>query len=139
MKNSADNLHSWSLYISSICVIVVGLLNWEQGYVIEDLLIHVVIAFGLVYGLVEINIFLFEKSGILASFDGSIVEKPKSSFSITIEDKIELEKLYPHLKEFSDTKTDFQEVSGQIDPNLSLGLPNDQHRSDIRKKMGLPS
>ena len=117
-----------------VAVFAVGLLNWKHGYTLEDSLINCVIAFGVMYVLTEANLYLLEKFGVWVSLDESL---PNTSFNVLISDDLDEDALTKSMEENPIKNNVSGGFSGQVEPSLSLGLPDDQIRAEMKNKMGL--
>ena len=134
MNYSSYSKKSWSLYISIFAVMAVCISNWKQGYFIEDLLINGVITFGVMYALTEFILYLFEKYDIWISLDESI-DTPEDEVKNTLDVSIDDSYIVP--EENTSIKNPSYGFTGQVEPSLYSGLPDDQMKSEIKEKMGL--
>jgi hypothetical protein len=110
-------------------------LNWKQGYFIEDVIINGVFTFGLMYALTEGILYLFEKYDIWISLGDNAIEKPDDYIENTVDVSIDDGYIVPEEK--ISTQNPNYGYTGQVEPTLSMGLPDDQIRLEMKEKMGL--
>lgn len=134
MNSPSSRKYSWQNYFSSAAVIVVGLLNFRNGYQFEDILMHVVITYGLMYILTELGFFIFEKFDIwsLLENDSVIEENDTQDFELKL-----VHNDYFQRSEGQEKENSKPDYTGQVEPSLSLGLPDDEIRMEIKQRMGL--
>ena len=133
MKSSYRD-KAWSIHFSGATSTLVGFLGWKNGYLLEDLLIHIIVVFGLMFILIELSLFFFDRFEIWSLFSNlNQVEKPK---------EFKLKLVQNQDNQFRETDEINQEVkkiefTGQVEPSLSMGLPDDQARKELKERMGL--
>lgn len=125
------NLGKWSLYFAIFVAIVVGILRFQHGYEVEDLLIQSTIIFCLIFALLEFIAIIFKTVGLDDIISDNITN-PKA-------EPIEEEPVKAsHLRLVKNNLTEQEtQLSGQVEPSLAEGLPNNQQRNEIKQKMGL--
>lgn len=120
-------LQVWSRCISVGTAVIVVLLSWFNGVRLPDLMVRSVVSFGVIYLLM---------AGTLSLFDRMAPQKPQEKqpssaagcggfidFSVGEED---LQK-----PQVPDVK-----FPGQVDQDLSSGLPDSERQAEIVRRMG---
>ena len=122
----------WARRITLATTLIVVVLSWLNAVKIPDLMIRAGISFGVMY---------FLMAGILSLFEKTASQKPKNSLkSSTPESTTEAGR--GGVIDFSvgdeEPRPQTQPASfpGQVDPNLSKGLPGSQQQAEIVRRMG---
>ncbi len=122
----------WARRITLATTLIVVVLSWLNAATISDLFIRGGISFGVMY---------FLMAGILSLFENTAPQKPKNSLKSGPVD------LTPEIgrggvidfsvgDEVPTPQTQKANFPGQVDPNLSKGLPGSQQQADIVRRMG---
>lgn len=126
----------WARRITLATTLIVVCLSWLNDVAISDLIIRGGISFGIMYCLM---------AGILSLFENTASEKNKYSLKSSAEDgttdvgrggvidfSVGDEGSQPEIKpEFKPSN-----FAGQVDPNLSKGLPGSLQQAEIGRRMG---
>jgi len=122
----------WAKRISLATTLIVVTLSWIKGVRLSSLLVRGGISFGVMYLLLAGILILFEKTAAQepqnkrqSSVDagrGGVID-----FSVG-EDEAGTDTLNPQIQPSN--------FPGQVDPNLSKGLPDSQQQAEVVRRMG---
>lgn len=122
----------WAKRISLATTLIVVTLSWIKGVRLSSLLVRGGISFGVMYLLLAGILILFEKTAAQepqnkrqSSVDagrGGVID-----FSVG-EDEAGTDTLNPQIQPSN--------FPGQVDPNLSRGLPDSQQQAEVVRRMG---
>ncbi len=119
----------WAMRLSAITMIIVVLLSWLNELRILDLVIRAGVSFGVMYLLMVGSLRLFEKTSLQTDqnlpFDSETGPGGVIDFSVG-DDDVEPQKLQVPDSRFP----------GQVDQNLSSGLPDSERQAEIVRRMG---
>ncbi|KLU65035.1 hypothetical protein DEAC_c30020 [Desulfosporosinus acididurans] len=121
---SNPNFTVWLMRISIVVALIVALLSWINGVEIFNVIVRAGVSFGIMFLLLI---------GTLRAFEKTALPQPGP-------DKNEAGR--GGLVDFSvgeDDLTSFMQssdVPGQVDKDLSLGLPDSKKQADIIRRMG---
>lgn len=117
----------WAMRITLATTLIVVVLSWMNAVRIPEIIIRSGISFGIMYLLMAGILTLFEKS---ASQEPQ--NKQQSSLDAgrggVIDFSVGEDVLEPQIKPSS--------FPGQVDPNLSAGLPGSKEQAEIVRRMG---
>jgi len=122
----------WSTRITMATTLIVVVLSWFNAETILDIIIRGGISFGVMY---------FLMAGIRSLFENTAPQKPKSSVKSSMPDSTTAA-ARGGVIDFSvgdeEPRPLAQKASfpGQVDPNLSKGLPGSQQQAEIGRRMG---
>lgn len=113
-----DTLHAWAWRLALVMSIVVALLSFVSGVSFLQVVLRAMLGFGLIYGLSELSIYLFEKTAL------SPVPNPEvgAFLDIAVGQAAELP-IQAHLP-------------GQVNKELAQGLPDEEKQAEIVRRMG---
>lgn len=120
-------LQVWSMRISVGTAVIVVLLSWLNGVGISDLMIRAGVSFGVMYLL---------SAGALSLFDRMAPQKPQEKQSSSTAGRGDLIDFSVGEEELQKPQMPDANFPGQVDQDLSSGLPDSQHQAEIVRRMG---
>ena len=122
----------WSTRITLSTTLIVVVLSWLNAMTILDIILRGMVSFGVMY---------FLMAGIHSLFKNTATQKPKNILKSSTKES-SLEAGRGGVIDFSvgdeEIKPQAQKAGfpGQVDPNLSKGLPGSQQQAEIVRRMG---
>lgn len=117
----------WVMRISLVTTLIVVVLSWVNGVRIPNLIIRGGISFGVMYLLMAGFLSLFEKTASQDS-QNEIQTSSEAGRGGVIDFSVGDDELKPQIEDSS--------FPGQVDPNLSKGLPGSEKQAEIVRRMG---
>lgn len=120
-------LQVWAMRLSLVTTLVVVLLSWINGVMIVDLMVRAGVSFGVMYLLTV---------GILSLFERTASQEPQSEQSSSDSGRGGIIDFSVGDDELQGSHSQDSKLPGQVDQDLSAGLPNSEQQAEIVRRMG---
>ncbi|MDR3600692.1 MAG: hypothetical protein P4L49_09475 [Desulfosporosinus sp.] len=117
----------WALRLALVTTVIVVLLSWINGVKIFDLIVRAGVSFGVMY---------FLMAGILSLFEKTAPPKPQNEQPGPDPKRGGLIDVSVGDDELQTPQAQDLRVAGQVDPDLSIGLPDSERQAEIVRRMG---
>ncbi|HEX3015454.1 MAG TPA: hypothetical protein VHQ46_03635 [Desulfobacteria bacterium] len=135
--NQRIQAHNWPLYLAGFSALLVGLLNLNIGYGLEDIIIHMFLAFMAMYLLTHGSLYLFKKFGIDVPTWDEFEQSRGSTLNALVDDDFNVEQSSSTADGSGETAKAVNDLPGQIGKNLSAGLSDDKQRAELKQRLGI--
>ncbi|HBV85992.1 MAG TPA: hypothetical protein DEF42_04840 [Desulfosporosinus sp.] len=115
----------WAMRLSIGTTLIVVLLSWFNELGLLNIIIRAGVSFGVIYVLMIGSLNLFERTGPQKPQDTELDTSRGSNIDFSVGDD-----------EFSTPQEKDAEFPGQIDRDLSSGLPDSERQAEIVRRMG---
>jgi hypothetical protein len=139
-------LRVWTWRLALFVAFIVALLSYLGGVSFLWIVFRSILAYGLIYGLSEIGVYLFEKTGINEDFNSDVnlgalldiaVGEEGEQPSLDFDSGEEVILGQPNaLNGYSSGGVEQTPIPGQVTQDLAQGLPNEQQQAEIVRRMG---
>lgn len=138
-----DTLHTWAWHLALVISAVVALLSFVSEVSFLQAVLRAILGFGLIYGISELGIYLFEKTALSPEPDSEV--GALLDIAVGQEDELPLVPVEQGQEDmgvlygqagYSMGANRQAPLAGQVNQDLAQGLPNEEKQAEIVRRMG---
>lgn len=135
-----ETLHVWARRLALMVSLVVALLSVLSGVSFLRVVLRAILGFALIYGMIELSLYLFEKTSTSEPEVGALLD-------IAVGQEGELSSGSPEQGEdtygtsygptgYPTGRIGQSPLPGQVNQELTQGIPSDEKQAEIVRRMG---
>jgi len=135
-----ETLHVWAWRLALVVSLVVALLSVVSGVSFLQVVLRAILGFAIIYGISELSLYLFDKTGISSEPDiGAFLDiavGQEEELPLVPSEQGEVSGNPYGQTGYSAGRIGRSPIPGQVNQELTQGLPSEEKQAEIVRRMG---